>query len=398
MNLGVEELFHELADLPAEVRTRYFTEHDVEATTREEVEALLACDSGTSPFLLREISIAARRVLPSLEVSGRRCGPYRLLNVIGRGGMGAVYLARRLDGAVNQQVAVKLLPLGANDSQRERFLRETEILSALSHPNIAHVLDAGRSNDGEPFLVMEYIDGKPIDVFAMRLSLRERVALFLKVCAATAYLHRNLVVHRDLKPGNILVTAHGEPKLIDFGIAKILDPATDSTMTGMHMLTPDYTSPEQVRGWRASTAMDMYSLGAVLYRLLTGKPPHEFESPGAETIARVVTAREVTRPSKWTPELKGDLELILLKALRKDPRERYATAEQLGEDLQAFLESRPVRARSGNGWSHASQFLRRHWFLMAAPLLAITSFSAGLVVANRGRNNSLAQRHTSQGI
>jgi serine/threonine protein kinase len=398
MNVGVEELFHELADLPAEVRTRYFMEHDVEATTREEVEALLACDAGTSPFLLQEISTAARRALPCLEARARRCGPYRLLKVIGRGGMGAVYLAERQDEEVTQHVAVKLLPLGANDRQREQFLREKETLSVLSHPNIAHMLDAGFMDNGEPFLVMEYIDGKRIDVFAARLSLREKVALFLKVCAAAAYLHRNLVVHRDLKPGNILVTADGEPKLIDFGIAKILHPATDSTMTGMPMLTPDYTSPEQVRGWRVSPAMDIYSLGAVLYRLLTGKPPHEFENPAAETIGQIVTAREVARPSKWKPELKGDLEVILLKALRKDPKERYATADQLSEDLQAFLESRPVRACSGNRWCHARKFLRRHWLLMAAPLLAITSFSAGLAVANRERNNSLAQRHTSQGI
>jgi serine/threonine protein kinase len=392
MNAQVEKLFHELADLSAELRTRYFAEHHVDAATRREVEALLAYDSDASTLLRRDIGMASSRSLPQFETSGRRCGPYNLLQVIGRGGMGAVYLAERVDGEVTQRVAVKLLPLGTGDSQRERFLRERQILAALSHPNIAHMLDAGHLDNGEPFLVMEYIDGKAIDVFAAALSVREKVALFIKVCAAAGYLHRNLVIHRDLKPSNIMVTADGEPKLLDFGIAKILGPATDSTMTSMRMLTPDYASPEQISGWRVSTATDIYSLGAVLYRLLTGKPAQEFDHRSAERIAEVVTAREVTRPSKWTAELKGDLEFILLKALRKDPQERYATAEQFAEDLKAVLESRPVRARSGTAWYGTRRFLRRYWLLVAAPVLVITSFSAGLVVANRER--AAAQRRS----
>ncbi|HEV3201527.1 MAG TPA: protein kinase, partial [Bryobacteraceae bacterium] len=384
----------QVADLDPELRTRYFAEHDIDESTRHEVEALLKFDSGASEFLLHDISIAAARALPQLEGKGWRCGPYRLLDLIGRGGMGAVYLAERADGEVTQQVAVKLLPPGAGDPQRERFLQERQILASLAHPNIARMLDAGHLDNGQPFLAMEYVDGKPIDVFAANLSVREKIALFQKVCAAVAYLHRNLVVHRDLKPSNILVTAEGDPKLLDFGIAKILDLATDSTMTGMRMLTPDYASPEQVTGGRVSTATDIYSLGAVLYRLLTGKPAHEFEDHSPEAIAQVVTGREVTRPSRWSPELKGDLEFILLKALRKDPQERYATVEQFAEDLQAFLESRTVRARSGNAWYRTRKFVRRYWVTVTAAAVVIASLSVGLYVANRQR--MIAEHRFSQ--
>ena len=394
MNARIEELFHKVADLPAEARTQYFAEHAVDEETRREVEALLEFDSGASLFLQRDISIAASRALPQLDPSDWRCGPYRLLDVIGRGGMGAVYLAERADGEVTQQVAVKLLPPGAGATQRERFLQERQILASLTHPNIARMLGAGHVENGLPFLAMEYVEGKPIDIFCAGLSVRQKVSLFLKVCAAVSYLHRNLIVHRDLKPSNILVTSEGEPRLLDFGIAKILDVATDSTMTSMRMLTPDYASPEQVTGGRISTATDIYSLGAVLYQLLTGQPAHEFEDHSPEAIARVVTTREVTRPSQWAPELKGDLESILLKALRKDPQERYGTVEQLAEDLGAFLESRTVKARSGNAWYRVRKFLRRYWVPVIAASLVLVSLSVGLYVANRQR--IIAERRFGQ--
>jgi serine/threonine protein kinase len=392
MNARVKELFSEVADLSPQARTQYFAEHEVDEDIRREVRALLAFDSDPNSFLLHDIGVAASRAVLDLELEskGTRCGPYRLLELVGRGGMGAVYLAERADGEVTQQLAVKLLPPGAGDAFRERFLQERQILAALAHPNIARMLDAGHLDNGQPFLAMEYVDGKPIDVFAAGLGVRPKAALFLKVCAAVGYLHRNLVVHRDLKPSNILVTADGEPKLLDFGIAKILDVATDSTLTSMRMLTPDYASPEQVRGGRVSTATDIYSLGAVLYRLLTGNFAHEFEEHSAEAIAQVVTTREVTRPSKWAPELKGDLEFVLLKALRKDPQERYATVEQFAEDLEAFLESRPVRARSGNAWYRTRKFLRRYWVPVAATLFVITCLSVGLYIANRERERALA--------
>jgi serine/threonine protein kinase len=394
MNARIEDLFHRVADLTAEARTQYFAEHEVDEETRQEVEALLTFDSGASSFLQRDISIAASWALPQIDPSGWRCGPYRLLQVIGRGGMGAVYLADRADGEVTQQVAVKLLPPGAGATQLERFLQERQILSSLTHPNIARMLGAGHVENGQPFLAMEYVEGKPIDIFCAGQSVRQKVGLFLKVCAAVSYLHRNLIVHRDLKPSNILVTSEGEPRLLDFGIAKILDVATDSTMTSMRMLTPDYASPEQVTGGRISTASDIYSLGAVLYQLLTGQPAHEFEDHSPEAITRVVTTREVTRPSQRAPELKGDLEFILLKALRKDPQERYGTVEQLADDLNAFLESRTVTARSGNAWYRVRKFLRRYWVPVIAAAIVVVSLSVGLYVANRQR--IIAERRFGQ--
>jgi serine/threonine protein kinase len=386
MNARVERLFHEVADLSAEARTQYFAENGVDEETRREVEALLSFDARASVFLERDVSAAAGWALTQIEARGRHCGPFRLLDVVGRGGMGAVYLAERADGEVTQRVAVKLLPLGAGAPQRARFLQERQILAALAHPNIARMLDAGHLDNGQPFLVMEYVNGKPIDVFAAEFSMRQKIALFLKVCAAVAYSHRNLVVHRDLKPSNILVTVDGEPKLLDFGIAKILDLTADLTITSMRMLTPDYASPEQVMGGRASTATDIYSLGAVLYRLLTGKPPHEFEDHSPEAIASVIMTREVTRPSTLAPELKGDIEVILLKALRKDAQERYATVEQFAEDLEAFLKSRPVRARSGNTWYRTRKFLRRYWMSVAPAAVAFGGLAIGLAVALRERD------------
>jgi tetratricopeptide (TPR) repeat protein/predicted Ser/Thr protein kinase len=394
VNERVGELFHQVAELSPEARAQYFVDHHVDDETRREVEALLVFDSGASDFLLRDIRVAANRALSLLDVRSRRCGPYRLLDVVGRGGMGAVYLAERADGEVKQQLAIKLLPLGAGDPQRERFLQERQILATLAHPNIARMLDAGHLENGQPFLAMEYIDGKSIDAFTSGLGLKQKISVFLKVCAGVGYLHQNLVVHRDLKPSNILVTADGEPKLLDFGIAKFLDLATDSTMTSMRMLTPDYASPEQVTGGRLSTATDIYSLGAVLYRLLTGKTLHEFMEHSPEAIASAVTTREVTRPSKWSPELKGDVEFILMKALRKDPNDRYTTVEHFAEDLQAFLESRVVRARSGNAWYRARKFLRRYWVPVTAAAFVIAALSLGLYVANRERAN--AQRRFQQ--
>jgi serine/threonine protein kinase len=386
-----------LADLSAEARAQYFAKHATDGETRREVEALLRFDSGASTRLVRDIGAAASEAL-ELDGTGWRCGPYRLLDVVGRGGMGAVYRAERADGEVTQQVAVKLLPPGAGDWLRERFLQERQIQASLTHPNIARMLDAGRLDNGQPFLAMEYIRGKPIDVFAAGFTVRQKIELFLKVCSAVSYLHRNLIVHRDLKPSNILVTEEGEPKLLDFGIAKTLDLATDATVTIMRMLTPDYASPEQVTGGQISTATDIYSLGAVLYQLLTGKPAHEFEDRSPEGISRVITAREVTQPSRWTPELKGDVEFILLKSLRKDPQERYATVDQFADDLQAFLDFRTVRARSGNAWYRTRRFVRRYWIPVTAAAVVFASLSAGLFIANRERARANDEAATAKAV
>ncbi len=394
MRPHVEELFHAVADLPREARSRYFAELAVDDATRKEVEALVSYDSLASISLKKDIGLVAERAVASLEPRDLQCGPYKLKTMLGRGGMGAVYLADRVDGEVAQQVAVKLLRPGADDPPlRRRFLAERQILATLSHPNIARLLDAGHREDGQPYLVMEYVDGKSIDVYSAELGPRNKIALFLKVCAAVGYLHRNLVVHRDLKPSNILVTEDGEPKLLDFGIAKMIDLTSDSTLTNTRILTPDYASPEQVAGAPVTTATDVYSLGAVLYKLLTGESPHQFESDSKGAIALVIAAGKIVPPSRLAPAVKRDLELILMKALRREPQERYSTVEQFADDLENYLELRPIRARKGDTWYRMQKFLRRHWMPLGAAALAVLSLSTGLALANRQR--VIAQRRFS---
>ncbi len=241
---------------------------------------------------------------------------------------------------------------------------------------------------------MEYVKGNPIDVFTAELGIRQKIRLFLKVCGAVGYLHRHLVVHRDLKPNNILVTDEGEPKLLDFGIAKMLDMSTDSAMTSTRILTPDYASPEQAAGAPVTTATDIYSLGAVLYKLLTDASPHELERNADGTRTSLLPTGRITAPSKLVPMLKGDLEFILLKTLRQDPRERYATVEQLGDDLENYLELRPILARKGDTWYRALKLLRRRWIPALATVLVVASLSIGLYIANRER--MLAERRFGQ--
>jgi len=385
MRPSTTELFHQVANLSQEARDRYFVELGVDERTRKEVEERLAQESATTKILAEEIvANHSERV----ELNGLHCGPYRLGNLLGRGGMGSVYVAERADGEVKQRVAVKLLRPGADPPQfRQWFLSERQILASLSHPNIARLLDAGHREDGQPYLVMEYVGGKTIDVYCAGLSVRHKIALFLKVCAAVSYLHRNLVVHRDLKPSNILVTEEREPKLLDFGIAKILDSAGDVTVTNVRMLTPEYASPEQAGGERMTTATDIYSLGAVLYKLLTGASPYQStgKSPASST-----SPRKISPPSKLAPDLKGDLEAILLKALREEPQERYASVEQLSGDLENYLASRPIRARTGDVWYRIRKFLRRYWLPALAAILTIGSLTVGLAVANHER--AIAER------
>jgi tRNA A-37 threonylcarbamoyl transferase component Bud32/tetratricopeptide (TPR) repeat protein len=395
MKASIEDLFDAVADLSPEARVRYFAEHTIDAATQKEVEALVAFDAHASKSLEREIGHVAERAIARLDPKDSLCGPFKLGKLLGRGGMGAVYLAERVDGEVTQQVAIKLLRPGADDPQlRRRFLAERQILASLSHPQIARLLDAGHREDGQPYLVMEYVKGEPIDAYTAEVSVRQKLKLFLKVCGAVSYLHRNLVVHRDLKPSNILVTADGEPKLLDFGLAKMLDLTTDSTVTSMRMLTPDYASPEQVLGAAVTTATDIYSLGAVLYKLLTEEGPHKFESDSVASIAAAVSVGKIVPPSKLAPVIKSDLEMIVMKALRREPQERYANIDQFAEDLENFLESRPIRARKGDTWYRTRVYMRRHWLPVTAALLAIAGLSAGLVVANRER--AVAQRRFTE--
>jgi serine/threonine protein kinase len=365
-------LFHELADLIPAEREKLFAERQIAPELRAEVESLLSFDSESASSLTDCVSDTADQMLRSGDAREfSYCGPYRLVRLLGSGGMGAVYLAERSDGEIQQKVAVKVLHAGASrPSWRDRFLRERQLLANLNHPCIARVIDAGHTAENQPYLVMEYVDGVAIDTYTATLDLRGKLALFLRVCDGVAHAHRQLIIHRDLKPSNILVDASGQPKLLDFGIAKMLDETGDATQTVERMLTPHYASPEQIGGALQTTATDVYSLGAVLYKLLVGQSPHE--------------------PQAMNPDLPTDVGYILRKALRQEPEERYPSVEAFAGDVRAFLEWRPVQARTGDAWYRTRKFLRRYRMSVTAAALVIASLSAGLYVANRER--ALAQK------
>ena len=397
MNRETEILFHELVDLSPPEREACFHERQVPADVRAEVEALLHFDSGSDHILIESVSSAAAQSLQTSTPTNLndRCGPYRLSRVLGHGGMGSVYLAERADGEVSQQVAVKLLRYWRDEPTfQARFLQERQILASLNHPGIARLLDAGHTSDGQPYLAMDYVDGSPIDVYAEKLDSREKVALFIQVCEAVTYAHRNLIVHRDLKPSNILIDGSGRVKLLDFGIAKILDVSQEQTQTRERLLTPDYASPEQVRGGAQTTATDVYSLGAVLYKLLAGRSPHAPAAETQEALEVAICSREPVAPSRLNADLPKDLDFILGKALRKEPDERYPSVDAFADDLRAFLEWRPVRARSGNAWYRTRKFARRYRLPVAATVLTVSSLTVGLLVANRQR--AIAQHRFQQ--
>ncbi len=337
---------------------------------RSSIERLLKADAEAGDFLEK----------PLLRVGSggafrppERIGPYRLLEKIGEGGMGMVFRAIRDDEAFRREVAVKLIVHGAISRDARRRLRvERQILAALNHPWIAQIFDGGTTDQGMPYLVMEYIDGEPIDRYceAKGLGLRQRIELFRKICAAVHCSHQNLVVHCDLKPSNILITATGEPKLLDFGIAKLLgrdvsagrdEPATLDSRP----LTPEYASPEQLRGEALSTVSDVYSLGVLLHKLLTGRRPE----PSA---GQREDAGEARSPSR----LRGDLAAIVLKALRDEPHQRFGSAEQFGEDLERYLQGFPVLARQGSFRYRAKKFLRRHRGAVTAAVAGVTLLGA----------------------
>jgi tRNA A-37 threonylcarbamoyl transferase component Bud32 len=394
MKREVEVLFHELSGLPVAERESYWLERQVPAELRTEVEALLHFDSEAADSLTTCVAAAAERSLAehqSIETK-TRCGPFRLLRVLGRGGMGSVYLAERADGEVEQRVAIKVIgKWRLEPAFVDRFLRERQILATLNHPGIARLLDVGHTSGGQPYLAMEYVDGVPIDDYAAKLDLRRKLTLFLKACEAVSYAHRNLIIHRDLKPSNILVDSSGELKLLDFGIAKILDATIDQALTQERALTPAFASPEQVRGAAQATTTDVYSLGAVLYKLLTGQSPHVLSNHSQQDLELAVCLTEPAAPSRLNPSLPKDIDAIVLKALRKEPEERYGSADALAGDIRAFLESRPVAARRGSAWYRSRKFLRRYWAPAAACAAVVGSLSAGLLVANRER--AIAQRH-----
>ncbi len=396
-----------------------------DAELGRELEELLAAHVATG---LDEAAVA--RLAATLDDGatppevGRRFGPYRASAVLGRGGMGTVLLAAREDGQFEQQVAIKLIRRGMSTDQiLERFRVERQILASLEHPHIARLLDGGTTEDGLSFLVMEAIEGRAIDLWCDEngLSVRERLGLFLQVCDAVSYAHQRLIVHRDIKPQNILVTRDGTPKLLDFGIAKVLsaDGGSESMTIGpAPMLTPDYASPEQIEGRPTTTSTDVYSLGVVLYELLTGRSPYRPPSWSVPELCAAVQTTEVERPSTavgrrttderarvrsarcadWATatnagtlgrlrtQLAGDLDAIVLSALAKEPERRYASVEQLADDLRRHLDGRPVRARPAGFGYRAMKFVDRNRVAVAAAaLVALTLLASTLVAARQAR-------------
>ncbi len=331
---------------------------------------------------------------------GRRIGAYRLSLRIGQGGMGTVYKAVRDDAQYEKTVAIKIVRSGMDTrSVLDRFRQERRILARLAHPCIATLLDGGSTEEGVPYLVMEYVEGLPISEYcqANKLQIGEKLRLFLFVCSAVEYAHQNLVIHRDLKPGNILISRDAVPKLLDFGIARLLDPESPAQLTSptlgtRQMLTPDYASPEQVRGETVNTTTDIYSLGAVLYELLTGQRPHQLPGRSPAEIERAICQQEIRRPSlvasehasgrlRW--QLSGDLDNIVLMAMRKEPERRYQSVGQLAEDIRNYLEQNPVSARSDTLRYRLGKFLARHKLGAAATALVVLSLAAGIVATTQ---------------
>jgi serine/threonine-protein kinase len=353
---------------------------------RREVESLLAA-SRDSDFTEAPAFQDAIRLLGNKKpLAGRHIGPYRVTRELGQGGMGEVYLAARADEAFEKQVAIKVIQRGlGTESMIQRFRAERQILASLDHPNITRLLDGGITEDGLQYLVMEYIEGEAIDQYCQKrnLGIAERLTLFLQVCAAVHYAHQNLIIHRDIKPSNILVTAEGVPRLLDFGIAKLLNPTAQTngaTLTGARLMTLDYASPEQVSGQIITTASDVYSLGVVLYELLTSAKPHRLDGKTPAQVEHAICAEESAHPSEVGGRgLRGDLDNIVLMAMRKEPQRRYASAEQLSDDIKRHLANLPVIARADTRRYRTAKFLRRHKAGVAAAAVLVSTLTAGIV-------------------
>jgi len=422
---AVQTLFDAALDLPPAERDAYLRDAcGDDPDLYREVASLLNIEVHS---LLRGLALDAVDVSAVLSREGERVGPYRIEKEIGRGGMGAVFLAERADGAFEQRVALKLVKRGMDsDAVLRRFEQERQILARLQHPGIARLLDGGLAPDGRPYFAMEVVEGEPITAYcdARALSIHDRLMLFERVCEAVAYAHRNLVVHRDLKPSNILVTTDGEVKLLDFGIARLLE--TDDpglTWSGLRPMTPEYAAPEQVRGQAITTATDVYALGALLYELLTGRRPHALVDRDLKSIEKAICEDEPERPSlavgrtvsatagdgvhtvtpagvsharDTTPErlrrqLAGDLDTITLKALRKEPERRYTSADALAADLRRYRDGIPVQARRPTAGYRVRKYVMRHRTGVAATaaavavLAAVVGFYTARLAAERDR-------------
>ncbi len=401
-------IFEQVVELPeGEQEARLHELCGQDEDLLRQVRALLQAYKQSPEFL--ETPVVPPENLPPVPDAPRRLGPYRLIEKIGEGGMGHVYLAERADD-FTQKVALKIIKRGMDtEALLRRFRRERQILANLTHPNIARLLDGGSTEDGLPYLVMEYIEGLPITEYCDRhkLTVPERLRLFAKVCSAVSFAHKNLVIHRDIKPSNIIVTEEGEPKLLDFGIAKLLhaeeDQPQEQTLPGAQALTPEYASPEQIRHMPVATATDVYSLGILLYTLLAGRRPYHFDDRSPSTIEKVITTTIPTPPSaalktgavddsrkiseleslqqisrlrgvspeKLRRQLQGDLDNIILKALQKEPERRYASVDQFLEDITRYLAGRPVQARKDTLGYRAAKFINRHRLGVATATLVL---------------------------
>ena len=422
---AVRALFDQLLALPADQRAAALAASGASAEVQAEVQSLLAhvADSTESYLAAAVTGPLMPPTSAASDRSGQRLGPWQLVAPLGAGGMGEVYSARRADGAYDSEVAVKLLKRGLDsDAVLARFAQEQRTLARLNHPHIAHLLDAGRSDDGLPYFVMELVDGQHLDQACSGRSLEQRLDLFLQLADAVAHAHRSLLVHRDLKPSNVLVTADGQVKLLDFGIAKALDPAAsggdaaDVTGAGQRLYTPHYASPEQVRGEPVGTATDVYSLGVLLYVMLTGVRPYGRDATTPLAAARSVLEETPSRPSTLSPglvadprwlanrkRLAGDLDNILLKALDKRVGQRYPSVDALAADIQAYLGGWPVSARAA-GWGYrAAKFVGRNRLLVGVAALGLAGLVAGLATtawqwqqAEQARRTAEAQRALAQ--
>jgi serine/threonine protein kinase len=415
------EIVGECLDLPGALRAAHARKAagDDEVLYREVCEWMAKAER-TEGFLDSGTSIERALDALSQEDSGKAdswigstLGPYRIVAEIARGGMGRVFRARRDDAQYEKEVAIKLIraDLGSGDAAA-RFGRERRILAGLDHPNIARLIDGGSSSDGTPYIVMDYVDGVAIDRYCCDrdLDLRARLELFCDVCAAVQFAHHHLIVHRDLKPSNILVDTNGTVKLLDFGIARLIDTGDDGTAT-INAFTPEYASPEQVKGEAISIASDVYSLGVLLYRLLTGHSPYKADKTRMHELAQEIVATEPERPSASPPLLqdgdetdlnplrlrrqrqclRGDLDNIVLMALRKEPYRRYASVEQFADDVRRHLDDRPVLARSGTFGYRARKFVLRHRAGVALGTLAAASLVALSAIALYQAHQARAQ-------
>ncbi len=428
----LKELFAEARELDGAERERFIDDACAgDPVLRRELASLLAAERNAGGFLEKPASGPVPTHGEDASPVGRRFGPYRVTSEIGRGGMGVVYRAVRDDDAFHKEVALKLVHADlAPDFFRERFRRERQILASLEHPNIARLLDGGADPAGRPFCVLELVEGVPVDAYCRdrQVGLAGRIELVRTACSAVARAHGRLVVHCDLKPANVLVTADGTLKLLDFGIAKLLAPDDRVPEAGMTAsawwMTPEYASPEQVRGEPVTTATDVYALGVMLYELITGRRPYALGSRSPDAIVRAVCEQEVALPSQVVTRgleapdgrraeqsvagppdrnarrlrrrLAGDLDTITLRALAKDPARRYASVMQLSDDLRRHLTGFPIQARRDRFSYRAGKFLGRHRVAAVAVVLAIVSLAGGLVATLRQARVAHAQRAVAE--